>query len=853
MRKIFTLLLLVAPLCLAPVLAQQKKATQKKQSTTAIKKKPAPVSRKGTSAQKTQPSKVKAGMIPANKVDTFKLQVIPIVKFYESTLNFLADKRNPVNEKQVIITQSYLKFCWDENVQVEDDLDDNRLVPLYKDMPAYLTDVDFFFKGAKFKYVVQDVSVLANQQGLTYFKVTANRSLVGLTLNGDSIHSNKVRYIELNYDSVKQDLKIVSVYTTKLNEKDDLRRWWNGLSQGWKESLAQDMMVGDNLKLAQVETYNDTMALIGGQKKFIDGGLFYQSLNQIVHSTSIDLSGTTDISNLEPLIKLSDLTDVNISGTSVSDLMPLRNLNKLEVLDLSNTAVSSLEPLRYCTRLRELRMKATQITDLAILPGFPALEALDISNTKVADLTPLQDVASLKELRLKSTSIANLTPIAVLTNLELLNFSNTPLSSLDPLKNMMKLSILQFDSTNVRDLSPLYGLEGLQRVFCDQSKVTSMEVVRFLQKRPNVSVVYQSTFLIKWWSTLSPDWQKIFNFYTTLSDPPTTEQLHKLALTDSINLNGRATVNSLVPLRALSMLRTLQCQSTGVVDLGPISELSELKVLNGSNTKITSLTPLSKLNKLEFLQLDNTLVSDLRPLDGLPNLKMIWGDNAQITLNEANRFLDKTPGCLVVFQTYENTNWWKNLSQPWKDVLLQQLSFKGTPDKIQLQQISDLEKFEVAENASISDLTPVQHLSRLKELQFSGTAVNKLDPVTQITSLVAIRCPKNPVNDLAPVTGLPNLKELDFSNTQVEDLMALQNMMKMEILKFSGTPIKNLKYLQKLTNLRVLEFFNTRVSNIDVLEELPRLESVKMFNTKVSAKKVEKLKALYPKCEIVFY
>jgi len=32
-----------------------------------------------------------------------------------------------------------------EKVQVEDDLDEKRLVSLYKDIPSYLSDVDFFF------------------------------------------------------------------------------------------------------------------------------------------------------------------------------------------------------------------------------------------------------------------------------------------------------------------------------------------------------------------------------------------------------------------------------------------------------------------------------------------------------------------------------------------------------------------------------------------------------------------------------------------------------------------------------------------------------------------------------------
>jgi len=844
MRNRYILLVLLALLAMAPVMAQKKKSQGKKP----------PVSTKQKPTSSPATDKHHAGIIPQSQLDTFKLQVIPLVKFYESTLNFLANKNNPVSEKQTIITGSYLKFCWDEEVQVEDDLDDNRLVPLYKDMPAYLSDVDFFFKGARFTYAVQDVSLLSNQDGLTYFKATANRNLKGVNLNGDSVNSNKVRYIEFNYDSLKQQLKIVSVYTTKLNEKSDLCHWWNTLSQGWKDILAKDMVFDNNLPLQKIESYNDTVAMVDGAPTPIDGGRFYTFLGQIIHRGSLDISGNPMISNLEPLNKLTELTVVNLSGTPVSDLMPLRNLNNLESLDISNTSVNTLEPLRYCTKLHNLRLKGTPVADFSILSVFPELEALDISNTQATSLDPVKETVSLKDLRLGQTAIHDLSPLSGLVNLELLNISRTPVTSLDDLKNLNKLYVLFFDSTHVASLKPLNGIASLKKVYCDQSLVTDTEVRDFLKAHPDASLVYQSVALSGWWSGLSPEWQKLLAFYVDVSNPPTTEQLHKLVLTDSININGRVSVTSLEPLARFIMLKNLQCQSTSIDNLTPLELLADLTVINADNTKIADLKPLSGLLNLEVLQIDNTAVEDLAPLFGLSALKLVLADNTPVTLEDANRFADKNPEAVLIFQTSDNAAWWNLLSQTWKDIFLKALNFPETPDKIQLQQIANLKEVVFSDKFQISDLAPLLHLTRLEELQFSGTKVDRLTPVTKMTSLKSLRCPNNPINDLSPLTGLPNLKELDFSNTQVEDLAALQNMMQMEILKFNGTLVKNLKYLQKLRKLRVLEFYNTKVSSIDVLGNMPELESVKMFNTKVSKKKVDNLKkTLGSKCEIVFY
>jgi len=860
MRKIFILIILTFFITGNFTQAQKKstgtkssqsstKQTQKKNTASSQKKTGASTNKKGS----PDDTKAKAGMIAANKIDTFKLQVIPLVKFFESSLNFLSDPRNSVNEKQTIITQSYLKWCWDSEVQIEDDLDENRLVPLYKDMPAYLTDVSFFFKSAKFNYTVQDVGVETAQNGITYFRVTANRNLKGITINGDSVNSNRVRYLEINFDSVKQQLKIVSVYTTKLNERDDLRNWWNGLPQVWKVVLSDGMKLEGTLPMSQIDSFNDSLAMVGGKPTAIMGSEFYQFLGQIIHSDHVDLSGNMAIQNLDPLNKLSDLKTVNISGTAIGDLMPLRNLNKLENLDISNTPVSKLDPLRYCILLNQLRMKGTQVTDLTAIPGFSALTILDLSWTKVNSIDVVKDLANLRDLRINHTLVSDLTPVSGLSNLEMLNFSSTPVDKLDALSELKSLRILMCDSTGVSSLSPLNNLTSLQRVYCNNTQVKQKEALAFLKKHPETSLVYASKELAAWWKSMSAEWQNLFGFYVKTGTQPTPEQLHQLALLDSINITGRMTITSLAPLSRLILLRNLQCQSTGITSLDPLKDLTELKVLNASNTKITSLQPLSGISQLEILNVDNTQVADLSPLYQLSALKFVFADNTPVESKEADKFAVRNSGCLLVFQTFENTEWWKNLSTSWKDVLLQQADVKGNPDKNQLQQIAGLTTLSVSENFQISDLTPLTHLTRLTDLQFSGTTVSKLDPVTRMPQLKSLHFPKNPIIDLTPITGLPNLIDLDFSNTQVEDLDALQNMVKLEVLRFNGTQVKNLKYLQKLVNIRVIEFYNTRVGNVDVLDGMSKLESVKMFNTRVSAKRVDKLRALHPKCEIIFY
>ena len=860
--KIKHLRLITILLCIlfAEMAFPQKKPTdplqQKKTTQTPANRKPSTTKQipgKGTKPNSKGPAKPVITEFTPEQIEGFRTQCSALVKFFEGTLNFLSDPRNPVKEKQIIINDSYLKFFMNEKVQVEDDLDEKRLVPLYKDIPAYLTDVNFFFKSATFLYTMQDVSVMKNDFGQTYFKVTANRLLKGITVNQDSVNSNKVRYFEVNYDDSKQEVKIASIYTTKMNEKDDMRNWWNALPSDWKQIFGKDQAVDANVTLSQISSFNDTIAMVNGAGVRVDPARFYQMILQVIMMKSIDISGNAGLANLEPLAKLSSLKTVIIANTPVSDLMPLRNLNQLEELDISGTQVASLEPLRYSNHLRSLKMKKTAVKDLYGLSGLAALEVLDFSGTSIDSLQPIAELLALKDLRFSETRVSDLQPIAGLTNLEVLYFSHTSVSNLSPLKSLMNISVVFFDNSGVRSLDVFENIPGIKKIYCDNTKIDPDQALKFMLKHPSVDLIFETESLANWWAGMSPEWKKVFNLYGKIDDKPGTEQLHHLITLDSLNISGRMAITTLDPVSKLTILRVLECANTTINSMEPLKELQDLRRINVTNTKISSVQPLSKLRELSVLNIEHTDVSDISPLKGLKKLTFIFADNTGLNLAKADEFMDENPNCVVVFQTYENTQWWSELSQAWKDDLLRYFSFTGTPDKVQLQKIAGTEKLVINEDPGIISLQPVVKLSRLKELEITDTRVSSLEPLSRMNQLQILRVAKNPVTALEPISGLSNLRELDFSNTQVEDLMPIQNLLFLETLKFSGTPVKNLKYLQNLRKLKVLEFYNTKVGNLDVLEPLSGLKSLKIFNTRISEKRIAKFKQTHPGVEVVFY
>ena len=89
-----------------------------------------------------------------DEINQYALQSRQLINYLEGTLNFLGDPDELQSDKDIIVSSSYLKFFKSDKVQVEDDLDENREIPLNKDVQAYLKDIDFFYKEVKFDFKI---------------------------------------------------------------------------------------------------------------------------------------------------------------------------------------------------------------------------------------------------------------------------------------------------------------------------------------------------------------------------------------------------------------------------------------------------------------------------------------------------------------------------------------------------------------------------------------------------------------------------------------------------------------------------------------------------------------------------
>ena len=833
--------------------------------------------------------------IEPEKLESYKEEVKQMVSFLQFSVNVLGDPTFSAKEKDIIINESYLKIFASNEVQVEDDLIENRDVVTNKDVQAYLKDVDFFFKEVAFQFNILDIAHDLNHEGSLFFTVKMMRNLKGITVENDSVDSDQERYIEINVDEENKDLRIASIYTTKLSRNEELRIWWGGMSLEWKALLGLDIEVKEGLRLNEIQQFSDS-------SYFADDIFFEDSIRIIdfvkiaASKEEIDLSGSTVITSLKPLDQLKSLKVLDISSSDITDLFPIRNLTTIEILDCSNTKVENLQPLKYSKSLKQLYISNTPVSSITVIEIFENLELLHMERTVIDSLPAVGGLSNLKELNASSTNLESLDSVAYLRSLEILDISNTAAGNLEPLvklsslrelnisntqvksleaiKGMKSLESLSMENSPIDDLSPLTQLDNLRHVYADGSAIDLADFVELANAQADVDVVFMTDELRAFWSELDKTWIDLIGTRLNFTDTISSAEIHKILQIRDLDLHGNKVISTIDPLKYMPLLESLDISETAIVNLGPLSGCANLRVLRGRDSQVLNLSPIAGLVNMQVIDFSNSGIGDIRPLSGMKKLDTLIFDDTQVkdieVLNDVgdftiayfnrSRVADEHVAMLnydeeksvVVYKTDKLRVWWGNMDDGWQDIFKELDGLSDRPTTEQLHILTSRKKLDV-QGTSLKGLDPIPEFERLESLAFSDTRISSLYPLINLSKLKELRCPRNPISDIEAVSALNNLQVLDLESTQIKDIKSVKALKQLKELKFSGTMVKDISPVEGLDELEVLEFSKTRVRSVNALSSLNNLKVLKCYNNKISDKKIEEFRLANPDCEVVFY
>jgi Leucine-rich repeat (LRR) protein len=809
--------------------------------------------------------------------EDYAQQTRAMVSYLEGTLNFLGDPSATVQEKEIVINESYIKIFKDDKIQIEDDLDENRLTSINKDVQAYLKDVDFFFTEARFTFDIQKVEQLVNSNNETYFKVSLMRKLEAKTIANETVSNTRQRFIEINLDPFQKELKIVSYYTTKINEREELAYWWGNMAEEWKEFFGANTMVYDTLPITKVigltddaiivnrlhdlirndsfmvvdidtlplseiamlhghrpDTVlflNDTTGVLGPDTILTDVSEVYSRLKQFTQLKEINISYKFQFFDLEPLSELTDLKLIDFSNTVIGDLSPLRNLNQLDAIYFSSTQVSDLTPLQYSVNIKEIYCFNTPMLDISVLSGFKQLEKLYCFDTEITSLAPISAMKTIQSLRASNTKITDINALSELTFLLILDISNTNVSDISPLKKLSKLEVLNLDNTKVSSLDALAGSTELKTIQFNNTAISSLSA---LMGMPNIQKVYcertgitseiANTFMRK-----NPGCLVIYE----------TEELNKwwqslpiywkAIFSEQANISASPNpeeLHEVIGMKALDLSGNRYLQN-----LDPVSRLINLNTLLLSKTEITDLAPISTLSELKIMDISNTRVNSIADLTSLHNLESLSMENTRVdnldALGELKHLrLVLADGSRLSQQTVTNLI----TKQPETLVIYQTEALRSWWNNLP-QEWKDIFSSNI-----VIDINPnaqqLQTIVDTKEIEVKDNmAINSIGPVSKLILLESLIIRGTTVNDLSPVSGLKYLKKLEIPGNPVVNLQPISSVATLEMLNIESTPINDLSPISTLINLKVLNAGGTQVKSLKPLATLTKLEELSIYNT----------------------
>jgi len=803
--------------------------------------------------------------LSADEIASYQEQSKMMISYLEGTLNFLGDPEEVISEKEIIINHSYLKVFLDAEVQIEDDLDENRDVPLRKDVQAYLKDVMFFYKQVKFELEVSSSDQIINDKGDIVFKLSVNRKLIGITVNNDTVENNLLRFIEINLDPYKKDLRIASMYTTKPNAKEEMRYWWNNLPLPWKDFMGVKMLVFDTLPMNNVASFNDSLAVIMKSKSMVetdsllisngdtlrfsklrelDSGSYqivysYDTilekypdtvkaniseldsyLKTIFNTRFLKISNNYLIQTLEPLSRLNKLEKVIITNMLVSDIAPLRNLNKLLELDISSTMVTNLEPLRFSFNLQELNISKTEVSSLQALKGLTLLDKLIIDSTKVVDLSPLSSLNNLSYLSLCNTQITNLAAIGKLQDLKRLIMDGSSVTNLTPMHESPSLEYINIDNTDVTDLAPLSSVPTLKTI---QANNSAIHTLKPFEGNTTLRRIYCDHTGIERDEALAfmedhPKCLVIFDSQRLVNWWNGVPEAWKTILSEGSKISNPPTKEELQKIVIRKEVSISNNQE--VKTLAPLTMLFKLERLDISNTAINDLSPLFESNNLRYLNLDNTPVAELESLSELSNLIEIHFENTNVS---GLRPLVKSKNLELIYCDGSNIS------------TSEVISFKtSNPECLVVFQTEDLTFWW-------NNLSDAWQAELLNQIKIDGDPTR--EELQQIIDLKEVAIIKNSkIIDLEPLSIFHFLRNLSISFTAVSDLSPLAECDSIRVLNLPNNPVVDIEPIAKLIYLEELNLENTGVNDLAPLAGLLQLHKLNLAGTKI--KKLKPLSGL---------
>jgi len=283
--------------------------------------------------------------------------------------------------------------------------------------------------------------------------------------------------------------------------------------------------------------------------------------------------------------------------------------------------------------------------------------------------------------------------------------------------------------------------------------------------------------------------------------------------------------NDLSFLKNLKKLKELYISSEDEMNFEPLLYLKDLKKLKISNNNLENIDSIGMLSSLEELDLSNDIVSAIKN-----NIKDLKGLKGLIHLKKLN---------LSYNLQIENLSDIECLTK------LEELniSFCRVNDFKPLEKLKNLKVLNADDNLAYDieikkivhpqNIKPVGNLKNLKELYINGAGLRDLGIIKNLKKLETLSAERNKIRNIEELKELTSLKHVNLNHNEINNIAPIACLKELEELDLGENDIENIKCLEKLTNLRYLDLSDNQIVNINALRNLKKLEDVQLYGNEI--------------------
>ncbi|EJA0837374.1 InlB B-repeat-containing protein, partial [Listeria monocytogenes] len=132
----------------------------------------------------------------------------------------------------------------------------------------------------------------------------------------------------------------------------------------------------------------------------------------------------------------------------------------------------------------------------------------------------------------------------------------------------------------------------------------------------------------------------------------------------------------------------------------------------------------------------------------------------------------------------------------------------------------------------ITDITPVDNMTRLNSLKIGNNKITDLSPLANLSQLTWLEIGTNQISDINAVKDLTKLKMLNVGSNQISDISVLNNLSQLNSLFLNNNQLGNedMEVIGGLTNLTTLFLSQNHITDIRPLASLSKMDSADFAN-----------------------